>query len=108
MRYVVSYDITDARVRRHIVKVCESYGQRVQKSVFECELDKQKLMNMTGELNKARLIDGMEPDDSIRLYPLCNLCSDQSTVLGFDPSTYISRKALVIGGDNRKKSPNRL
>jgi len=35
--YDVSTDTSDGRTRlRRVAKICEGYGQRVQKSVFEC------------------------------------------------------------------------
>ena len=44
MLVIVSYDVStltkEGRKRlRHVAKICQSYGQRVQNSVFECELD---------------------------------------------------------------------
>ncbi|HRC86440.1 MAG TPA: CRISPR-associated endonuclease Cas2, partial [Thermoanaerobaculia bacterium] len=44
MLVLVSYDVatTSAAGRRRlrrVARVCEDYGQRVQSSVFECELD---------------------------------------------------------------------
>jgi len=45
-------------------KICEDYGQRVQKSVFECLIDPEqwvKLRNrLTGEINMV--------EDSLRFY----------------------------------------
>jgi CRISPR-associated protein Cas2 len=48
MEILVTYDISTAseqgrRRLRELAKVCEGYGQRVQKSVFECCLDKKDL-----------------------------------------------------------------
>ena len=61
MMVLITYDVntetTEARRRlRHVAKACESRGQRVQNSVFECLLDpaqwtslRQQLMNIADE-----------------------------------------------------------
>ncbi|MFK5921355.1 MAG: CRISPR-associated endonuclease Cas2 [Verrucomicrobiota bacterium] len=42
-RYLVSYDISDPKRLRHVAKTCESFGTRIQYSVFECPLDDLRL-----------------------------------------------------------------
>lgn len=64
--WVVSYDITNDKRRRKVVKVLEGYGRRVQFSVFECDLDDVKTSQM--ELRLLKEIDAQE--DDIRFYPL--------------------------------------
>ncbi len=40
--YLVCFDIVSDKIRYRVVKCLKTYGQRVQKSVFECMLnDKQ-------------------------------------------------------------------
>lgn len=69
MMVVVSYDVNtmtkEGRRRlRHVAKACESYGQRVQLSVFECLVDPQQFI-----LLKARLLKEYNPkEDSLRFY----------------------------------------
>ena len=43
MLILVTYDIADPRRLRRVAKVSEGFGRRVQKSVFECELDERGL-----------------------------------------------------------------
>lgn len=69
MMVLVSYDVatTDAdsskRLRR-IAKACRDYGQRVQYSVFEIELDPARWTQL-----KARLCEIIDPEvDSLRFY----------------------------------------
>ena len=51
---------------RRVAKVCQDYGQRVQKSVFECKVDKT-----TYELLEQRLLDEIDrQEDNLRLYRL--------------------------------------
>lgn len=39
MFIIVAYDIVDNKRRTRLAKGMKSYGYRVQKSVFECQLD---------------------------------------------------------------------
>ena len=71
MWILVTYDVNtetaEGRSRlRRVAKTCEGYGQRVQKSVFECTVNDRTFHNM-----KRRLLEIMdENQDSIRFYKL--------------------------------------
>ena len=97
MRVLVSYDISDNRIRRQVTKVCEAHGQRVQRSVFECELTGKQLESLRERLDTARKGTGIEFEDSIRLYVICEECIAKVSVLGYSPITAASAKQVVIG-----------
>ena len=66
---VVAYDVSTEtaagrRRLRRVAKVCSSYGQRAQKSVFECNVGPKELVVMRGRL--VAEID--QRCDSLRLY----------------------------------------
>jgi CRISPR-associated protein Cas2 len=69
MLVVVSYDVetTDAEGRRRlrrIARTCQDYGQRVQFSVFECEVTPGDWVKL-----RARLLEEMDQArDSVRFY----------------------------------------
>jgi len=69
MLVVVCYDVSTIepegqRRLRRVAKVCKDYGQRVQFSVFECELDPAKWTFF-----RQKLIDEIDPEeDSLRFY----------------------------------------
>lgn len=71
MLILVAYDVsTDTRAGRRrlrrVAKVCLNYGQRVQKSVFECKVDK-----VTYEVLEQQLLDEIDSsEDNLRLYRL--------------------------------------
>ena len=71
MLILVAYDVsTDTpagrRRLRRVAKVCLNYGQRVQKSVFECKVDKT-----TYEVFERCLLDEIDSkEDNLRLYRL--------------------------------------
>ena len=65
--YDVSTETSAGRSRlRRVAKTCEDYGQRVQKSVFECTVSDVVFHEM-----KTRLLNVIdESEDSIRFYKL--------------------------------------
>jgi CRISPR-associated protein Cas2 len=79
MFLLVSYDVADDRRRLKVAKVLTNYGQRVQKSVFECDLDDRRGLKLKQEVD--RLIDHEE--DSVRYYTLCPRCRRAVEVSGW-------------------------
>jgi len=96
MRYIVSYDISNNTIRGRIDKTMKDYGQRVQKSVFECELEPARLRELVALLDKKRLGKGTDPGDSIRVYPLCAACSGKGIVLGSRPPIATETNVVII------------
>jgi len=48
--YLVCYDIADAKRLPRVFKVCKNYGDHLQFSVFECDLNQTELTQMQREL----------------------------------------------------------
>lgn len=73
MLVLITYDVNTenkagrSRLRK-VAKECENYGQRVQNSVFECNMDSTKCRQVKEIL--VNLID--EKTDSLRFYYLGN------------------------------------
>jgi len=73
MMTLISYDVSTmdkaGRTRlRKISKECKNYGQRVQNSVFEVDVDYGTFLKL-----KDRLVKIIDPDkDSLRIYYLGN------------------------------------
>ncbi len=72
MNILVTYDIADteskagARRLRKVAIVCKDYGQRVQFSVFECEINEMQF-----EVLRSRLLKVIDLGlDSVRFYKL--------------------------------------
>lgn len=69
MNLLVTYDVsTETKAGRRrlqkIAKICKNYGQRVQKSVFECNVSEVNYERFKSEL--LELINGEE--DGLRIY----------------------------------------
>jgi CRISPR-associated protein Cas2 len=69
--WMIAYDIDDDDIRRKVSNVLKNYGARVQYSVFECQLREQELFDL-----RSRLLDLIEPEDTLRWYPLCKWCKN--------------------------------
>lgn len=78
MFVLVAYDIRDNDRLRHVAKVMESYGQRVQRSIFECEVGMETLIVMIAELKAAM----HRREDKVYVYRLCDSCRKRVKVSG--------------------------
>lgn len=87
MLVLISYDVstsdTAGRKRlRQVARVCQNYGQRVQNSVFECQLDSTQLRMVEAMLEK--LID--RDTDSLRFYVIGAAYTGKVKHVGARPS----------------------
>ena len=96
MRYLVAYDIStetaDGRRRlRRVAQVCQNFGQRVQKSVFEVEVDALHFERLLHSLLKII----HQEEDSLRIYRLMEPLEKHVRVYGWD--RYVDfKKPLLI------------
>lgn len=67
---MIAYDISDDKHRRMAHAALMDYGERVQFSVFECELTKSEFIRL-----RALLKEVIDSEDSLRWYPLCQWCA---------------------------------
>jgi CRISPR-associated protein Cas2 len=84
---LLAYDIdthTRAGERRlmRVAKICESYGERVQYSVFECRLSETKFERLVTELDEE--IDSRT--DSVCIYRFPGALGDARMILGIHKS----------------------
>lgn len=94
MLVLITYDVDtqteEGRRRlRRIAKTCVNYGQRVQNSVFECQLDAAQYKVM-----KNKLVEIMDTNkDSIRFYNLGNKYNHRiehfGVKEGYDPQAFM-------------------
>ena len=63
---VSTVDVAGRRRLRRVARACLDFGQRVQNSVFECEVEPAQWAGL-----RARLIEEIDPSaDSLRFYRL--------------------------------------
>ncbi len=83
MFVVVCYDIRSDQRRNKVGKILEGFGTRVQKSVFECDLQLKHLQKL-----KQRLTKVLGDEDSVRYYYLCANCLPKVEVINGPPVTH--------------------
>lgn len=79
MFVLIAYDIESDRTRRRVAETLEGYGQRVQRSVFECDLTHSQYEELRATLDA---LYGDTATDSIRCYRLCGKCVDNVRLIG--------------------------
>jgi len=73
MLVLIAYDIADANRLRRVARLMQTYGARVQRSVFECRIAHKhldELMNKINSVIKRR-------EDRVHIYRLCDACQDR-------------------------------
>jgi CRISPR-associated protein Cas2 len=79
MLRLLSYDITDNKRRRHVVKLLEGSARRVQYSVFEAFMTESELSAFISKILPFILFS---EGDSLLVYRLCGSCASQRRAWG--------------------------
>lgn len=70
MLYLICFDISNDKTRNRVGKYLETFGNRVQKSVFEVEIkDLQTLNHLQNKLGSW-----LDKNDDLKFYCLCRNC----------------------------------
>lgn len=78
MLHLVAYDICSPKRLRHAAAVCENYGVRVEKSVFECDLSEAQFASFWEEL-----LSKIDPEeDALVAYGICRSCVKKTLSAG--------------------------
>jgi len=78
MDIIVAYDIAHPRRLNRVAKIMKDYGVRVQKSIFEVEVDNKRFAEM-----KRRVRDViLESEDGVKYFPLCEKCAGTVEIIG--------------------------
>lgn len=96
MQILVTYDVAtekdDGKRRlRKVAQVCKNFGQRVQKSVFECLVDQPQYEQLVREL----LCCINEKEDNLRIYRLRESQSEYCQHYGVNPAVNFEDPLLV-------------
>lgn len=55
-RYLIAYDIVEPKRLRNICKITSSYGDRLQYSVFICDLNPSELVHARADMERQMLM----------------------------------------------------
>ena len=96
MQILVTYDVATEkdegkRRLRKVAQVCKNFGQRVQKSVFECLVDQAQYEQLVREL----LYCINEKEDNLRIYRLREPKSEYCQHYGVNPAVNFEDPLLV-------------
>ena len=96
MLVLITYDVNTqtaaGRKRlRKVAKECTNYGQRVQNSVFECQMDATKFRQVKDILEK--IID--KEFDSLRFYYLGNNYKNKVEHIGAHPGFDVTETLIL-------------
>ena len=97
MLVIVCYDVNTEtkagrRRLRRVAKVCEGTGQRVQKSVFECNVDEMKYEDLRRKLLKEVKLEL----DNLRLYRLTEPRDKRVEEYGAIRTVFFDEETLVV------------
>ncbi len=96
MWIIVAYDVrTDEakgrRRLRRVAQVCKDFGQRVQKSVFECQVDEMKYE----ELRRQLLREINDEEDNLRFYRLTEPREQHVETYGLNRTVFFDEPLIV-------------
>lgn len=96
MFVLVTYDVSTETLAgkkrlRRVAKKCLAFGQRVQNSVFECNIDWSQYIKLRNEL--ASIINVEE--DSLRFYNLGNNYKEKVIHIGAKPSIDLEGELII-------------
>jgi CRISPR-associated protein Cas2 len=91
-RILVCYDISADKRRSRVAKVCESYGTRVQFSVFECPLDETRFAGLRAALEEEINRD----EDQVLFVTLGPESGDASLRIEAIGRPYTTRSRVVV------------
>ena len=79
---LVSYDISDTKVRTKLAKFLNKFGRKLQYSVYGLRNSRRVLRNIQDEI-ELRYKKGLGGGDSVFIAPLCEACKSKITRYGY-------------------------
>ena len=97
MMVLVTYDVNTETLAgqkrlRKVARICVNYGQRVQTSVFECDLEPAQFVEL-----KRRLKNIIDLElDSLRFYLLGKNWENRVETMGYDISYHPQKDSFIF------------
>jgi CRISPR-associated protein Cas2 len=92
MNMIVVYDIACPRRIVRVAKILKDYGVRVQKSIFEVDVDAQFFREMRCRVEKKIVPE----EDGIKYFPFCEKCAGAVEIIGQGSLTDPDEEYYVI------------
>ena len=92
MLYLLCYDIASPKRRKKVADVLLDYGDRAQKSAYECDLKTEaRLRDLL-----ARARPHLDPQhDTLRVYRICASCRSEVQAVGLDHARSVERVIIL-------------
>ena len=74
--YIITYDISDDKLRTKFAKFLKKYGRRIQYSVFEIKNSPRILRLILTEID-SNFGKKFQPTDSVYIFPINPNCSNK-------------------------------
>lgn len=71
----------------------KDFGKRIQYSVFECDISKERFRKLYGQMEK---IVGNLKDGSVRIYMLDSEAQKKTMVIGQEPIDRTEKKEIIF------------
>lgn len=78
MNMLVAYDIADPKRIAQVSGILKDYGVRVQKSIFEVDVNGGVFTTMKERVEKVIV----SAEDGVKYFPLCRKCSGTLEIIG--------------------------
>lgn len=80
--FLVSYDISNDKLRTKFAKFLTKYGFRVQMSVFKLK-NSGRILDIVAEEVKSKFSKKFEECDSVYIFKICEGCEKKALKFGF-------------------------
>jgi CRISPR-associated protein Cas2 len=91
MIYLIAYDISENNIRSKVSEYLAGWGRRVQKSLFECDLEHDELDRIVSYIQE--MIDPSE--DRCSVYKICAECMSYKVVYGCEIEPKLGETIVV-------------
>lgn len=90
MFIVIAYDVSDNKRRNKLHKALKSFGEPVEESVFEADIDQARWQRMFKRVQQI-----IVEEDKVRFYFLCEDCRNRIVVINGTPPTAAPKRVIV-------------
>jgi CRISPR-associated protein Cas2 len=90
---ILSYDITNNKLRSQFSKYIKQYGEKIQYSVYRINNSARVLQNIQNEI-KFKYKKRFKPADSVYVFQICKACNDK--ILKYGQCVYEDKDVIIF------------